>query len=113
MEPRKNGPLSKKTLKIAAVCLLGAFLFYWFQVRPIYTYRSCTVRASVDARKLLATKASLTSDKTQAAFYKDLVSKNMYLRKDYESFLSKCLLYYGLQVPSTITTGSGAVEDTK
>jgi cytochrome c oxidase assembly factor CtaG len=104
---------SKKKVWIALLLLLGAFLFYWFQVRPITTYRNCTVLASSDARKLLASKASLATDKAQKEFYTALQQKNMYLRKDYESFLAKCLLYYGLPVPAQIDAGTGATEDVR
>lgn len=98
---------------LGLLILIGAFLFYWYEVRPMYTYRTCTELASVDARKLVATKATLAGGGEQAAFYKNLQEKNMYLRKDYESFLGKCLLYYGLPVPASIEMGSGAVEDMK
>jgi hypothetical protein len=78
--------------------LVFAVLFYWFQIRPIYVYRQCAVDASIDARKLLASKAAITTDE-RAAQYQSLMDRNMYLRSDYESFLQKCLLFHGLAVP--------------
>jgi hypothetical protein len=104
---------ARKKVWLGLLILIGAFLFYWYEIRPIATYRNCTELASSDARKLVASKASLAKDKTQADFYKTLTQKNMYLRKDYESFLAKCLLYYGLPVPPTIDAGSGSVEEMK
>jgi hypothetical protein len=104
---------TRRQLWLGLLILIGAFLFYWYEVRPITMYRKCTEIASVDARKLVASKATLATDEQQSAFYKNLQQKNMYLRKDYESFLGKCLLYYGLPVPASIEMGSGSVEDLK
>jgi hypothetical protein len=78
--------------------LVFAVLFYWFQIRPIYIYRNCAVEASIDARKLLASKAAITTD-VRAAQYQSLMERNMYLRSDYESFLRKCLLFHGRPLP--------------
>lgn len=86
------------------LCAVALFLFYWFELRPIWIYRSCTRQASVDARKLLASKAQIAKGTEQGAAYEQLIQKNMYLRSDYESFLTKCFLYYGEQVPSALRT---------
>jgi hypothetical protein len=108
-----KSPSARRQLWLGLLIIIGAFLFYWYEVRPIATFRKCTEIASVDARKLVATKATLAAGGEEAAFYQNLQQKNMYLRKDYESFLGKCLLYYGLPVPASIEMGSGAVEDVK
>jgi hypothetical protein len=84
----------------AAILMIGGFLFYWYELRPIQIYRMCTQQASVDARNLLKSKADLAGDTTEGAQYKSLMEKNMYLRSDYNSFLQKCLLYYGRPVPT-------------
>ncbi len=81
---------------VIVTALVLGFLFYWFQLRPIYMYRACAQQASADARTLLRSKADLAKGSKNAKAYAQLVEKNMYLRTDYESFLRKCLLYYGL-----------------
>jgi len=88
-----------------SITLIALFLFYWYEVRPITTYRGCVTQASVDSRKLLDSKLSLAKEQNQIEFYTNLKEKNMYLRSDYESFLNKCLLYYGLQ-PERTSTGA-------
>lgn len=87
--------------------LIGAFLFYWFQIRPITVYRSCARDASHDARNLLQQKYVIAQDTTKKAAYKHLIDQNLYLRTDYASFLNKCLLYYGMP-PSSDTAQNGA-----
>lgn len=74
----------------------GALLFYWFQLRPMYVYRSCAEESSVDARTLLVNKARVAQDPALKAQYENLIKQDMYLRADYTSFLQKCLLHYGL-----------------
>ncbi len=81
---------------IIAVAAVGVFLFYWYEIRPVRLYRSCSAQASADARKLLSSKAEIAKGTDKGAAYEELIKKNMYLRSDYESFLNKCLLYYGL-----------------
>ncbi len=84
----------------------GALLFYWFQLRPMYVYRSCAEESSVDARTLLVNKARLAQDGELKAQYENLIKQNMYLRADYTSFLQKCLLHYGL--PPVVQPGDDA-----
>lgn len=79
---------------------VAIFLFYWYEIRPIRIYRGCASQASVDARLLLRSKADIAKGTEKGAAYADLIQKNMYLRSDYESFLQKCLLYYGRQLPA-------------
>jgi hypothetical protein len=77
--------------------LLALFLvFYWYEVRPIRIQRLCALQAAYDARKLLASKESIAIDPTQKQYYTNLRERNMYLRSDYDSFLKKCLRYYGI-----------------
>lgn len=92
------------------LAVVAAFLFYWFQVRPISTYRSCVRQASIDARKLVASKLELAKDRKQIEYYQGLKDKNMYLRADYDSFLTKCMLYYGLNPVSVSTDESSAAS---
>lgn len=81
---------------IILALLASIFLFYWFEVRPVKLYRACAAQASGDARTLLRSKAALAKGAKNAQTLEQMVEKNMYLRSDYESFLRKCLLYYGL-----------------
>jgi hypothetical protein len=111
--PRPNSFVSR-TLGTArknawplALLLIAAFLFYWSQIRPIRIYRSCTVQASVDAKSLLRSRAELAKGTPQAAAYESLVTRGMYLRADYQSMLSKCLLYYGMQLPADNALSGG------
>ena len=94
-----RGFFSKPGIWILLILLLGGFLFYWFQLRPTQLYRKCTEQSSADARKLLGSKFQIAQSGGNTALatqYQDLISRNMYLRSDYNSFLRKCLLYYGL-----------------
>lgn len=97
--------------------LIGAFLFYWFQIRPITVYRGCAQDASNDARSLLQQKFTIAQDPAKKAAYKNLMDQNLYLRSDYTSFLNKCLLYYGMPPadvtanPAEVNTGTGAGEE--
>lgn len=101
-----------RVLLTAFGAVIVLFLFYWFQLRPIYVYRGCVERASADARKLLGTKYQLTDDQNIKKQYESLIMKNMYLRADFDSFLRKCLLYYGMSpnsaaMPQMEETGLG------
>lgn len=80
------------------IALVGAFLFYWYQMRPIIVFRSCATQASADARMLLKSKADVSQGTSQGDAYNKLIEKNLYLRTDYESFLMKCLTFHGLQI---------------
>ncbi len=91
--------LSKYKWAIALVAI-ALFLFYWFEIRPIRISRGCASQASVDARKLIKNKAEIARGTDKGNAYDQLISKNMYLRSDYESFLQKCLLHYGMMAPS-------------
>jgi hypothetical protein len=95
-------PLSPFSATVVLALLVGAFLFYWFQLRPIYVYRGCVVQASADARLLLRSKTQLTQGSALGQQYQQLMQKNMYLRDDYNSFLQKCLMNYGL-MPASVT----------
>lgn len=90
-----NGVAHNK--KVLALCCVGVFLFYWFEIRPVQIYRSCLVQSSVDARKLLASKAEMTKGTDKGKAYQGLVDRGMYLRDDYESFMQKCLMFYGMR----------------
>ncbi len=100
-------PRSKKYMLIVLVCLIGGFLFYWYSLRPIVLARECATSASADARKLLASKVEITRDSTQKRTYASLLERNMYLRKDYLSFLSKCLLQHGIVKKEMFEDNSG------
>jgi hypothetical protein len=78
----------KKGLGIAAAVFL---VFYWFELRPVKINRVCTATAGVSARALLQEKANVATDAATKRSYEQLVSKNMYLRTDYESYYKKCL----------------------
>jgi hypothetical protein len=94
-------PMSTRTrqaLWILPVLLLGGFLFYWYEIRPIRLYRQCAIEASTDARALLRSKAQVSQGTPKAAEYQRLIDQNLYLRSDYESFLKKCLLFHGLPI---------------
>jgi hypothetical protein len=93
---------------IIVIAAIGAFLFYWYEVRPITLYRSCAAQSSADARKLLASKAEIAKGTDKGTSYDQLIEKNMYLRSDYESFLSKCLLHYGLEKPTVVEDPNAA-----
>lgn len=97
--PRRAAGL-KKYKWAAAIAAIALFLFYWYEVRPIRIYRGCATQASADARVLLKSKAELAKGTEKGNAYGVLIGKNMYLRSDYESFLNKCLLYYGLTLPN-------------
>ena len=103
MSPQSFGSsrpsLMKRILsnKILIVIVLAALLlFYWKEVRPMYKYRACAAQSSTDAKALLQSKAVLARGTKSEKTYAQMAAKNMYLRSDYESFLKKCLLYYGL-----------------
>lgn len=81
-----------------ALVVVGSFLFYWYEIRPIRTYRFCAAQASFDAKKLLASKAQISKGTEQGKAYASMVSKSMYLRSDYVAFLDKCLMYYGMRI---------------
>ena len=83
---------------VVAGALVVGFFFYWYEVRPIVLYRTCAVESSGDARALLASKAEIAKGTERGRSYEDLMAKNMYLRSDYESFLNKCLLFYGMRI---------------
>ena len=85
-----------KTRKALVALVFILFFFYWFELRPMRLYRVCAQQASVDARTLLKSKAELAKGTKEAKTYAEMAEKNMYLRSDYESFLKKCLLHYGL-----------------
>ena len=82
---------------IIALIVLG-FGFYWYQIRPVRISRACSEQASLDAHKLLLSKAELTTDTQTKTSYSALAEKGMYLRTDYNSFLLKCMLHYGFQI---------------
>ncbi|MDO8648635.1 MAG: hypothetical protein Q7R81_02520 [Candidatus Peregrinibacteria bacterium] len=84
-----------KRFKWVTVLILAAFLFYWYEIRPVRIIRSCATDAATDARTLLKSKAEITNDKKKRADYDKLIEKGMYLRSDYESFYRKCLSFYG------------------
>jgi hypothetical protein len=104
---KSTAPRRTHRIYVVAALLIGAALFYWYEIRPIRVYRRCSVEASMDARALLQSKAAIATG-DNAAEYQSLIDRNMYLRSDYQSFLSKCLLYYGLPVPTTVETASGS-----
>ena len=87
-----------KNRKLYTILAVLLFFFYWFQMRPIQINRDCAETASANAQKLLVSKVNLTTDADQRAAYQDMVSKNMYLRTDYESFYIKCLRNEGINV---------------
>ena len=91
----RSNPLRGRLWLLIVLVVIG-FFFYWFQVRPILSYRQCAREASADARTLLKSKAELAKGTKDAKTYVNMAEKNMYLRSDYESFLKKCLLHYGL-----------------
>lgn len=98
-----------KTYKWAIVLVLvAAFLFYWYEIRPIQVYRGCARQASLDARSLLRSKAEIAKGTDKGKAYDELIKKNMYLRSDYESFLQKCLMHYGRPLPEKTTNGTAA-----
>lgn len=89
-----------KTYKWALIlAVIAVSLFYWYEIRPIRVYRGCAVQASADARRLLGSKAEIAKGTDKGVSYQKLIEKNMYLRTDFESFLQKCLLYYGMELP--------------
>ncbi len=90
---------------LVALVLLGAGLFYWYELRPIRLYRSCAAQASADARTLLQSKAEIAAGTDKGTAYAALMEKNMYLRTDYQSFLQKCLLHYGLPLTTELPAG--------
>lgn len=94
----KKSPIRRLNKWPIIVLVLGAFLFYWYALRPITVYRSCAQQASTDARTLLASKATLAAGTTQGESFNKLIEQNLYLRTDYESFLMKCLMYHGMQI---------------
>lgn len=101
----------KKYKWAIALVAVAAFLFYWYEIRPIQIYRGCARQASVDARSLLKSKAEISKGTDKGNAYSELIKKNMYLRSDYESFLQKCLLYYGRPLPEKATgTSSSSVS---
>lgn len=89
--------------------VIGLFLFYWYEIRPIRISRSCANQASIDARKLIRSKADIAKGTDKGNAYQELITKNMYLRSDYESFLNKCLLHYGMLSPDA-KIGEGAAS---
>lgn len=109
--PRKRWMLSPFSATVLIVLLVGAFLFYWFQLRPIYVYRGCVKQASSDARLLLASKVQLTGNTPLGQQYQQLLQKNMYLRTDYNSFLQKCLMNYGLMPASAAVAPADGAGD--
>lgn len=85
-----------KTRYILGAVAALAFLFYWYELRPIQINNSCVAQAGANARTLLATKAAIATDPAQKASFQGMVDQNLYLRSDYESFYGKCLRSYGI-----------------
>ncbi|MEK7590839.1 MAG: hypothetical protein AAB489_01365 [Patescibacteria group bacterium] len=107
----RSNPFRGRLWLLVALVLTG-FFFYWFQIRPILSYRQCAREASADARTLLKSKAELAKGTKDAKTYTNMAEKNMYLRSDYESFLKKCLLHYGLP-EDALDVGEKPVEETR
>ena len=104
---RRLKSLMKNKWFILVVLVVG-FSLYWTHIRPVRLSRECLAQASVDARKLLQSKADVAKGTPQGAEYKKLIDKNLYLRSDYESFLIKCLTYNGLQITPIAKSSSSS-----
>ncbi len=90
---------AKKYKWVISLAAVAVFLFYWYEIRPVRLYRACARSSSSDARVLLKSKAQIAKGTDKGKAYEELIAKNMYLRSDYDSFLQKCLLNYGLTLP--------------
>ena len=88
--------LVRKNKKVLVVVLAAAFLFYWYEIRPMRINSFCAAQSSASSRSLLRSKAAVTTDVANKAYYAGLAEKNMYLRSDYESYYKKCLRGYGV-----------------
>ena len=84
--------------KLLSVIAVAVFLFYWYEVRPITINHTCGNQASTDARALLVSKAKVATDPVRKQSYQQLIDQNMYLRSDYESYYTRCLRGYGINL---------------
>lgn len=89
---------ARENRKVLAIVAAAAFLFYWYELRPIQMNNSCAAQAGANARALLQSKFEVAQDTQKREAYRDLVARNMYLRSDYESFYKKCLRGYGVNL---------------
>jgi hypothetical protein len=92
------GAFVKKYKWALILAFIALFCFYWYEMRPIMIFRGCAAQSSADARTLLRSKAEISKGTDQGNAYAKLIEKNLYLRSDYESFLTKCLTHHGLQI---------------
>lgn len=77
---------------IAIIILIGAVLFYWFQIRPSIIYSNCHRIATEEAIETLKTR----SEMADGYKYKEAVEKGMYLKDDYDYFYKRCLREKGI-----------------
>jgi hypothetical protein len=73
---------------IGVVAFLFIALFYLFQIRPSNIKKECSVKAVEAAQNLIKTRAEIyyqDYDLTQSA------SKDLFYKKDYDSYYSRCL----------------------
>ena len=90
--------LAWKHKKLLSIVLVAFFVFYWYEIRPIQINNKCTQQASADARALLKSKAEVATDPERRVSYINLIDKDMYLRSDFESYYSRCLRGYGINL---------------
>jgi len=84
--------MSKKQyigLIVLAVIVLGG-TFYWYEYRPSQIKKECFTTAQEKAKKLLKTKAELSSE------YKEEVERDLYLKDDLDFYYKNCLRKKGL-----------------
>jgi hypothetical protein len=85
-----------KYRKVLGVIAVVAFVFYWYEIRPVSINNTCVTQAGSNARSLLQTKAQISTDPSQRASFQNMINQNLYMRSDYESFYTKCLGSYGI-----------------
>ena len=75
---------------ILIIILVGAGLFYFYQIRPAQIYSKCHKTAVEEAIKIMKSKSEITST------YKEMAEKEMYFKDDYDYTYKQCLRERGI-----------------
>lgn len=79
---------------IIIIFLIGAALFYWYQVRLQMSYSYCNERAIEQAQELY--KENIEKQYYITENEKDKIEKGYYLVPNYESYYKRCLREKGI-----------------
>ena len=89
---KKILPIINSWKIVILIILIGAGLFYWYQVRPARIYSYCHWEAEESAREILKKKVEIEYNPT----YLKAIEEGMYLKDDYESQYKQCLREKGI-----------------